>query len=167
MILRLSQKVTKKIKTVPTLVLPLGKNPFADWSVHAFTADRAHYLILTNTASLYSTVMHGAGVSSDNLLLDRGLSSIRELMVDDGLEFTYRRFIAPSTGQIKFSKALNRSVTGSMNDLVFHAKMWLTERGLSPHDTSLELNEMPMSVLDYANPREAFKTLGLTRDTAE
>ncbi len=59
MVLRLSQKVAKKIKTEPTQVLPLGKNPFADWSVHAFTADRSHYLILTNTASLYSTVMHG------------------------------------------------------------------------------------------------------------
>lgn len=167
MILRLSQKVAKKIKTVPTQVLPLGKNPFADWSVHAFKADRSHYLILTNTASLYSSVMHGAGVSSDNLLLDRGLSSIRELMIDDSQEFTYRRFVAPSTGQIKFSKALNRSVTGSMNDLVYHAKFWLTECGLSPHDTSLELNEMPMSALDYAIPREAFRTLDLTRDVSE
>lgn len=167
MILRLSQRVAKKIKTVPTLALPLDENPFADWSVHAFTVNRAHYLILTNTASLYSCVMHAAGITSDHLLLDRGLSAIRELTIDDGLEFTYRRFIAPFTGQIKFSNALNRSVTGSMNDLVSHAKFWLTERGLAPHVTSFELNAMPMSALNYAIPREAFKLLDLTRNAVE
>lgn len=167
MILRLSQKVAKKVKTVPTRVLPLDENPFADWSVHAFTADRSHYLILTNTASLYSTVLHGAGITSDQLLLDRGLSAIREVMIDDGLEFTYRRFIAPSSAEIEFSKALNRSVTGSMNDLVYHAKFWLTERGLAPHDTSVELNDMPMSALNYAVPREAFRSLNVAQRAAE
>jgi phosphoribosyl-ATP pyrophosphohydrolase len=159
MIIRLSQKLAKKIKTTPTRVLPPDANPFADWSAHLFTADRAHYILLTNTASLYSTVMHGGGISTDNRLLDHGLSQIRELMIDDGQEFLYLRFIAPSTATISFSKALNRSVTGSMNDLVYHAKVWLTEGDLSPHDVAFKLNQIPMSSLGYANPRKALKAL--------
>jgi len=159
MIFRLSQKLAKKIKTAPTRVLPPDGNPFADWSAHLFTADRAQYILLTNTASLYSTVMHGRGVSCDNELLKRGLSQIRALMIDDGLELIYTRLVGPSTGTIHFSKGLNRSVTGSMNDLVYHAKMWLIQGELSPHDVSFKLNEIPMSALAYANPREILKSL--------
>jgi phosphoribosyl-ATP pyrophosphohydrolase len=166
MIIRLSQKLAKKIKVTPTQVLPPDANLFADWSAHLFIADRAHYILLTNTASLYSTVMHGAGISFDGEFLSRGLGQIRELMVDDGLEFIYTRFVAPSTAVIHFCKALNRSVTGSMNDLAFHAKVWLTESDLSPHDVSFKLNEIPMSALGYGNSRETLKSLNVQLDSA-
>ena len=53
---------------------------------------------------------------------------------------------------------LNRSVISSMNELVYHAKMWFTVRDLSPHDASFQLNEIPMKPLRYANPRETFKS---------
>ena len=82
-------------------------------------------------------------------------------MVDDGFEFICRRLVAPATGTVQFSKALNRSVTASMNDLVYHAKMWLTEGDLSPFDTSFRLNKIPMSRFGYRNPREVFKGLKL------
>jgi hypothetical protein len=167
MIFRLSQKLAQKIRTAPSRVLPLDANPHVDWSAHLFTAERAHYILLANTASLYSTVMHGRGVSTDSQFLERALSQIREFMVDDGQEFIYRRLIAPSTGTVHFSKALDRSVTGSMNDLIFHAKVWLTEDELSPHDVSFKLNEIPMSALGYANPREAFKSLGLGQNAEQ
>jgi phosphoribosyl-ATP pyrophosphohydrolase len=107
--------------------------------------------------------MHGAGVSDDSKFLPHGLSQIRELMLDDGLEFIYTRFVAPTTATIHFSKSLNRSIIGSMNDLVYHAKIWLTEGELSPHDVSFKLNEMPMSAVAYANPREALKSLNTTQ----
>ena len=140
-------------------MLPLDPNPFADWSGHLFTADRTQFVILTNTASLYSTVFHGRGIPSESPFIERALSSLRELMEDDGLSFIYQRFIAPASGTVQFSKALNRSVTGSMNDLIFHAKMWLTEGELSPHDTAFKLNEIPFSPFKYRNPREVFTGL--------
>ena len=77
----------------------------------------------------------------------------------DGQEFIYRRFIAPASGTVRFASALNRSVTGSINDLVYHAQFWLAERELSPFDTSFELNQIPFSSLDYDKPREEFKSL--------
>jgi hypothetical protein len=159
MIFRLSQKLAKKIKTVPTRVEPPDANPFADWSAHLFLAERAQYILLTNTASFYSTVMHGRGVPDDNEFLKQGLDRIREFMIDDGLEFIFTRFIPPTIGMITFSKALNRSVTASMNDLVFRAKAWLADCKLSPHEVSFRLNELPLSTLGYANPRERFKSL--------
>jgi len=159
MIFRLSSKLATKIKVTAPKSLPLDANQLADWSGHLFTATRTQYVIVTNTASLYSAVMHGRGIVNDGQLLDRATSCLREVMADDGLEFLYLQFIAPASATVRFSKALNRSVMGSMNDLVSHAKMWLTEGDLPPHDTSFRLNEIPMSVLGYHNPREVMKGL--------
>ena len=165
MIFRLSQKLAKKIKEAPSQSLPLDSNPFADWSAHLFTADQTQYLIVTNTPSLYSVVMYGKGITTDHEFIDRAGECIREFMGYDGQEFIYRRFVAPATGEVRFSKALNKATTGSMNDLVRCGKLWLVESGLSPFDTSCKLNEMPMSLLKYGNPREAFKALKVEQGT--
>lgn len=159
MVLRLSQKLSIKIDEAPIKVLSLNQNPLADWSGHLFSADRTQYVILTNTASLYSTVFYGRGVTDGSRLIERGLEAVRDVMVDDGLGFLYLRLVAPSAASVAFSKSLNRSVTGSMNDLINCAKVWLTEAELSPYDASFKLNEMPMSAIKYANPREALKSL--------
>jgi hypothetical protein len=159
MIFRLSTKLAAKLKVTPQEALSLDPNPFADWSAHIFTAERTQFLIVTNTASLYSTVLPGRGVANDRQFIERALSALRGFMEDDGLLFIYERFIAPASGTVQFSKALSRSVTGSMNDLIFHAKVWLTERELSTHDTAFKLNEIPFSPFKYRKPREVFTGL--------
>lgn len=159
MLLRLSQRLCTKLKVAHSKVLPPDPNPFADWSAHLFTAERTRFVIVTNTASLYSTVFYGRGIANDSQFIDRMLEAIREFMEGDGQEFAYQRLIAPASGSVRFSKALNRSVTGSMNDLIVHARMRLTEGELSPHDTSLRLNDIPFSSLEYRKPREVFETL--------
>lgn len=159
MIFRLSQKLAKKLKIPLPRPAPADPNPFADWSGHLFTADRAQYLILTNTPSLYSTVHYGQGVTNDSQFLDRALSSISECMAHDGQEFAFRKFIAPAARTVPFGSALNRSVTGSMNELVTAARCWLAEDEQSPFGVGLMLNDMPMSYLGYNVPREAFKSL--------
>ena len=127
MILRMSQKLNTKIKAGTLSEMPLDKNPYADWSCHLFTADRTQYIILTNTASLYSCVMHGQGIADDYTFISRALETIREFTADDGQQFIYRKFIAPSSGTVSFAKALNRSVTGSMNDHIHAAKFLLAD----------------------------------------
>jgi hypothetical protein len=165
MIFRLSQKLATKLKIAPKVCIPLDADPFADWSAHLFTADRTQYIIVTNTKSLYSVVMYGKGITDDSEFIDRALSSLREFMDADGLAFVYQRFVAPASGSVRFAKALNRSVTGSMNELVKFAKPWLAEGELSPHDVGLKLNDILLSALArsktdfYWKPREAFKSL--------
>src|SRR5262245_39515994 len=127
MIFRLSQKLAEKIKEGTVPAVSLDNNPFADWSAQLFVADRTQYVLLSNTQSLYSTVIYGKGVTYDGNFIERTLSGIREFMAADGQEFAYHRFIVPSAGSVRFAKALNRSVTGSMNDMIQHATSWLTE----------------------------------------
>ena len=159
MILRLSRKLATKIKAGTLRTLPLDENPFADWSAHLFVVDRTQYLIVSNTPSLYSVVLYGRGTANDSDFIGRSLSAMREFMESDGQEFVYRRFIAPASATVRFSKALDRSVTGSITELVKHATYWLLEGELSPFDVACRLNEIPMSSQSYRNPREVFKTL--------
>ena len=156
MIVRLSAKLSKKIRVSPSRLLPADKNPFADWSAHLFTADRTQYILVTNTISLYSMVMYGKGITDDNWFLQRVTNTMGEFMQDDGYQFIYERIIAPETARVSFSKALNRSVTGSMNELVYHAQILLTEKDMSPYDISFELNKIIYSYLHYDHPHSAF-----------
>jgi hypothetical protein len=164
MIFRLTQKLGTKIKADTLRAQPLDENPFADWSASLFVADRTQYILLSNTASLYSTVMCGKGITNESNFIDCALSNLRHFMEADGQEFIYHRFIVPATASARFAKALDRSVTGSMNDMIRHATYWLAQDNVAPFDASFRLNEIPMSVLacsgsPYRIPREAFKVL--------
>ncbi|NIP24772.1 MAG: hypothetical protein GWN67_25520 [Phycisphaerae bacterium] len=162
MIFRLTQKLAKKVKLPKLPALPSGQNPFVDWTAHLFRAERAQYIIVTNTASLYSLIMHGRGITDDNEIVQRTMEFMREYMVDDGCEFLYLRLIDPHSGIVSFAKATNRHVIGSMNELILQARFFMTERRLSVFETSQYINETPMTYLDYNNPKEAFRLLKVT-----
>ena len=159
MIFRLTEKLAKKIKVAPLQPIPADPNPYADWTAHLFTTARTQYILVSNTESLYSVVMPGKGVTSDSAFLHAVANAIGEFLPADGNEFIFKRFIAPEMGKAAFAKTLNRSVTGSMNDLIFQAKIDLLHFSLSLSDVSSRLNEVPMSFLEYKHPRNVFMTM--------
>lgn len=165
MIFRLSQKLSTQIKEGPLSVLPLDQSPFADWSAHLFCVQRTKYVILSNTASLYSTVMYARGIRDHNDFIKAALANLRDFMKDDGLQFIYERLIVPNASSVCFGKAFSRSVTGSMNELIVTASLYLAEGDLPPHEVGLKLNDTLLSSLKgvdgkaYAKPREVFSRL--------
>lgn len=164
MIFRFSQKLNAKIKVGTLAALPLDENPFADWSAHMFVVGRTQYILVSNTKSLYSTVILAKGINSIGTFIERVLENLREFLADDGQQFIYRRFIATASGTVRFAKALDRAVTGSMNDLINHAMACL-EDGMSPYDVGFKLNGVLLSAIapskadKYGKPREAFKAM--------
>lgn len=165
MIIRLSQRLSQKIKAGSLKRMPLDENPLTDWSAHLFLADRKQYVLLSNTKSLLSVVMPGEGIMNDTVFCERALSSIRELLQAEDHETVFERLIQPDSASVYFSKAVDRRVTGSMNDLIYHATAWLVEGELSLSEVSAGLNDTLLSVLartktiPYGKPREAFKGL--------
>ncbi len=164
MIFRLSQKLSSKIKVGTLPVLPLDENPLADWSAQLFLVERAQYILLTNTPSLYSTVMVGKGITDDSQFIEQALSAIRAFMEADGHGAAFARFIGPDSATVRFARTLNRSVTGSMNDLIKHASFSLVEDFMSPFEVGSGLNGIPMSALkeggsSYGRPKVVFKAL--------
>jgi hypothetical protein len=161
MIFRLSAKLNARIKAGTLASLPQDDNPFADWSAGLFLVGRSLYILLSNTRSFYSTVMSAKGVTSGRAFIECALSGIRERLQADGHEGVYECHIAPVSGSVRFARALNRSVTGSMNDLAKHAVFCLAEGNRSPLEVGTLLNKIPMSALNhdgssYGFPRDVF-----------
>lgn len=170
MIFRLSQKLNTKIKAGTLPALPLDENPLADWSAGLFLVGRTQHILVSNTKSLYATVLPGKGVTNDSDFIERALSSIREFMEEDGQGVAYERFIAPASATVQFARALNRSVTGSMNDMIGHAAYWLAAGDVSPFEIGSRLKETPMSALKhggspYGFPRDVFAEMISTAGT--
>lgn len=165
MIFRLSQKLNTKIKAGTLKAMPLDENPLADWSAHLFVVDRTQYILLSNTKTLYSVVTFGKGITTDWQFIERALSSIREFMEQDGYEAEYLRLLAPATARVQFAKALDRSVTSSMNQLVEFATYGLSDGERSPFDVGFQLNDILLSAIartkaeGYGKPKEAFESL--------
>lgn len=76
MILRLTLKLAKKIGIVPLPAIPYdeNRNPILDWNANLFTVQRAQYIILTNTASLYSLIMYGKGILYERKFIQKLLT---------------------------------------------------------------------------------------------
>jgi len=166
MVFRISGKLGRKLHLSRLPAEPLAENPYCDWSAHLFTANRRQYIIVTNTVSLYSVVLPGRGIADDVEFIGRALPLMREMVCGDGFEFLFRKFIGPATGSFTFAKALNRSVTGSMNDLVYHAKVCLAVKEMAPSDTAQQLNGIPFQHLAFIHPRETFQKMGMAADSA-
>lgn len=157
--IRVSGKLGEKIGFTPEQEIPMHDNPYLDWSAHLFRAPRKQYILLTNTASLYSIVMRGKGITHEGEFIKRGIRLLEDLLEEDGFELIFKRIIAPNLGEYHICKALNRTVIGSMNDLVRLAKSRLEDGETSPYETARKLNETPFSYLDFQFPKEAFHTL--------
>lgn len=165
MIFRLSQKLATKLHEGTLPAVPLDENPYADWSAHLFTVGRTQYIIVANTRSFYSVVMFGKGITDCSQFISRALDNLREFMEADGQAFVYQRLIAPTSGSVRFAKALDRTATGSMNELVKFATFYLESGETSPFEVGFKLNDVLLSAIApskseaYGKPREAFKAL--------
>ena len=161
MIFRLTLTLAQKIGIVILPAIPYDntRNPILDWNAHLFTVQHTQYIILTNTASLYSMVLSGRGITNDVQFIREALSYMTDFMIIDGSKAVYRNVIEPEMQRIFFSKTVDRRVLGSMNDLIFQAKIHLYEGQKSLFDVSFLLNESPMSYLNYNHPKDEFRKL--------
>ncbi len=159
MIIRMTAKLARKLGVALERGHALEANPFLDWTAQLFTAGRTQYILFANTRSLFSVVIHGAGVRDLNTLLNRCLAQVSDIMGASVLDLIYRRLIAPGTASLVVASAHSRVVTGTMNDLVNHAKGYLCQGEIPPRMLCARLNEIPMSMLNMASPAEIFRTM--------
>ena len=144
---------------MPDAALPPHDNPFLDWTANLFMISRWQCIMLTNSCSLYSVVLAGKGITNEKSLVEQGLKALREYMAFDGTGYLFEPHAEPHVDSVTFCKTGDRRVLGSMNDLIHNAKVHLLEMRLPMPLVNMRLNEMPMSVLDFRNPKEALLAL--------
>jgi len=122
-------------------------DPYCDWCAHGFSANRLRYLMLTNTHSFLSVVIPGSGITSEKAFIRESVNGIQRYLSESGRREVFETFIAPHTSSIRWAKVPDRSVLGTMNELIYLAQCHLIEGGLPPRVVSERLNEVPISVL--------------------
>jgi hypothetical protein len=156
MILHLTDRLAKKLGETYLAAGRVGRDKFSDWSACLFTADRTQYILFSNTATLYSMVSYGAGVTDGNRLIHDLIDTMRDVTKRDGLEAVYDARIARGFNTFSFTKALEGTVAGGLSELVSVAKLHLASGEISPYDVSFVLNDVPLSYLKGQRPLEAF-----------
>jgi hypothetical protein len=73
------------------------------------------------------------------------LSEIRLVLKSEAMGPLYDRHVVSAVEQTRFARPLNRSVSGSMNNLIQHAKFWLTEYDAPLFEVAFRLNGIPMA----------------------
>lgn len=118
MLLRLTEKMARKLKTGPLPANDADHGRYLEWYANLFTVDRVQYILTTEAQSLFSIIMYGRGVTDDGIYLDRLLSELREYLFSKGNRLILERVIVPHAREITLAKTRSRSVLGSMNDMV-------------------------------------------------
>ena len=109
--------------------------------------------------------MTGKGITNEKRFAENALNCIRDFTADDAQQLAFRKFISPESEPVHFAKALNRSVTSSMNQLVEYAQDLLIEDEMSPHEVGFKLNDFLLSAIaakkedGYGRPKEAFQRM--------
>lgn len=67
--------------------------------------------------------------------------------------------VVPETETLLLTKTLNRSVTGSMTDMVKLAEYMVIEENDSLEQVAAKLNVTPFKALDYEHPCDRFSDL--------
>jgi hypothetical protein len=159
LIFRVTRKLASKIKTAPVEALPAHDDPLLDWTANLFRLSRWQCLILTNSASLYSVIFPGRGITNEQAFVGRGLKSLRDSLFLDGMLDVFETMIAPAADSVSFCKASDRSVLGSINELVFQATCDFLETGYPLVLVNRRINRIPMSRLKYCFGVEEFAAL--------
>jgi hypothetical protein len=141
-----------------------NRNPLLDWNMNLFISNRIQYVILTNTTSLYSMIMTGRGITSEKQFVHEALSCMHEFMIHSGNEAIYENLIEPENENILYSRIVDRRISGSMNDLIFQAKIYLDHEHTSLFEVSSLINNSPMSYLNYRSPKKEFEELCAMKD---
>ncbi len=163
MIIHLTDKLSKKLKTGPLSKIELETKPHLRWYGNFFRAERVQYVLVTNAKSLFSVVLYGRGLTDFNSFYNEFLRTLRGYLTESGMRMIYERIIATESGDITLSKTADRSVLGSMNDMVNANKYMIETHGreLSPWDMAELINHTPYSAAGRGFPIEVFARMSI------
>lgn len=161
MIFRLTAKLSHKIglHSLPALPYDKGERPLLDWHAHLFMVQRVQYILATNTASLYSLVMPGRGITTGRKLVQALSDGLQSFLAGKGQQPNALMDLLVPERDASFAKITDRRILGSMDDLIFQSKIRLGEGQQKLFTISYYLNETPMSYLKYRSPKDLFQEL--------
>lgn len=135
--------------------MPEVRDRLTDRCVHEFREGRRGYLLLCHTGSLYPVVTLLRGVTDGARLKQRMVEALRDNLTGPVLGPLFSKGIEPRLAEVQFAPVPDRSVMGTMNELIFSAKVGLYD-GMSVPELSPWLAVTPLSILGMNSPDRVF-----------
>lgn len=120
---------------------------------------RRQFIIVTNSATLYSVVMPGGSCRSAGTFVGAFAEELGGVLDRDGLGSLSSCVISDLSKNLVFCRASDRRVLGSINDFVFGAKVYINEADLPLPEVSHRLNQTPMRLVKYSVPADEMRKL--------
>ncbi len=124
---------------------------FGPWHANLIRIERRKCVLFTNDRTLYSFLVPGVKKKDD--IHDLFLVNLNAQLAAEGLRQGERLKALTESGEIAFAPTANRSVLGSMNDLVNRVEFLISRAGgLEKADmlrVNMMLNRVPMGALKY------------------
>lgn len=162
MILRATKKLAQKLKIESLQKYEVKVSAFEEWYGHLFTVNRLQYILFTNAYSLFSIVLPGKGINNLRTFMDLTGYWLSEVLKNKGCENMIARLVIYNLDAIDVYATNNRSVLGSMNDMMLAAKYLISEYQITPIELAKQLNQTPLSYLKYENPLDVMKKMALS-----
>ncbi len=160
MVLQLTQKLQKALGGPKLVKEHVPARPHMRWYANLFTVERVQYILTTNAASLFSVVLYKRGLTSTDQYWEQLLERLRVHMNEIGLETVFAEHILPCTDTLTLAKTEDRSVLGSMNDMINCCKVTIPYRGgMAIEDLTHKINDTTYSTIERRRPEQAMREL--------
>ena len=156
MIFRLTKKVQDKLKTGKLSSVPEG-NLFSEWYVHVFMIKRYRYFLITHAASLFSVVVRGFGIASEEQLFNVYFKELKEKLTEAGCDNFFEKITVSGLEDISLSNTVNRRVQGSMKDMIQCLSLIPDDNEDSPDEMCAFINRTPFTFINGDSPLEFIK----------
>ncbi|MFQ5551671.1 MAG: hypothetical protein ACE5FJ_10590 [Gemmatimonadales bacterium] len=157
--LRCTQRLRRRLPMEVTVAPPVPTTKLGDWYANVLFVRHQHLVLCTSERSLLSVIVPAKDPAQLPVRLRNG---VRSLLLALGLPPATVATEIHEMAQLLVSKTANRSVLGTMNDIVHHCRWHGANRPtFDVRALEFELAEMPALTREFAFPREeAARLLG-------
>jgi hypothetical protein len=158
-------KLRKEMGLKPSDLFP-GEAPtstLGPWHANLIHVGRRKCVLFANDRTLFNFIAPDVSRDKIRRLGELFLDYLNPVLVQEGFPSRLREIISAEYSEVAFTKAHDKSVLGSMNDLAFHYEDNILSAGgvHSPEVPRIisTLNRMPMGAIKYSYPVEALKAI--------
>lgn len=159
---RCTQKLLKELRLDKNELGEPDEGVFGSWFAHIFRLDRKKCVLFTNDRTLYSVLLFGLKKQDFELLDQRFVSALVANLKSEEVPSEIIASIGMACHPVSWGLTNNRSVLGSMNDMIKGSKLLFTvNRHIPPADEiqflNHYINHTPMSTLKMVRPADEMK----------
>ncbi len=163
-VINCTKKLLKRLHYEAPSVSPESTNLLGAWCANVFNISRFPFVLVTNEKTLLSILFPLKEFKNFNLHFINSLNKqLKELKVPERIIATELHHAS----EIVLATNTNRSILGSMNELVYHVKSMAYSRdSFTAAELERELRNIPYSPIKFRYPGEAVQEMLKMSSTA-